>query len=150
MKIQKGVSITFPSAPFRHPSIGNLIVSLPHFTRGGRVGGGRVDLDSIYAIPYIFSTTLLLYKLHFVDTLLLKQMNFPVLDITGFFFRIHTQVTALVLCTSAFIRVLMRKKKPVISNTPFIIRAASFVSIVLYPILVFLQYISSNCSFLNS
>jgi hypothetical protein len=32
----------------------------------------------IYAIPYIFSTTLLLYKL---DTLLLKQMNFPVLDI---------------------------------------------------------------------
>ena len=32
-----------------------------------------------YAIPYIFSTTLLLYKL---DTLLLKQENMPVLDIT--------------------------------------------------------------------
>jgi hypothetical protein len=36
----------------------------------------------IYAIPYIFSTTLLLYKL---DTLLLKQKNLPVLGITGFF-----------------------------------------------------------------
>jgi hypothetical protein len=44
-------------------------------------------------------------------------MNFPVLDITGFFFCIRTQVTALVLRTSAFTRVLMRKKKPVISNT---------------------------------
>jgi hypothetical protein len=31
----------------------------------------------IYAIPYIFSRTLLLYKL---DTLLLKQKNLPVLD----------------------------------------------------------------------
>jgi hypothetical protein len=41
----------------------------------------------------------------------------PVLDITGFFFRNRTQVTALVLRTSAFIWVLMRKKKPVISNT---------------------------------
>ena len=36
-----------------------------------------------YAIPYIFATTLLLYKL---DTLLLKQNNLPVLDITEFFF----------------------------------------------------------------
>jgi hypothetical protein len=53
----------------------------------------------IYAIPFIFSTTLLLYKL---DTLLLKQKNLPVFDITGFFFRIRTQVTALVLRTSAF------------------------------------------------
>jgi hypothetical protein len=35
-----------------------------------------------------FSTTLLLYKL---DTLLLKQNNLPVLDITGFFFRFRTQ-----------------------------------------------------------
>jgi hypothetical protein len=68
----------------------------------------------IYAILFIFSTTLLLYKL---DTLLLKQKNFPVLDITGFFFRIRIQVTALVLRTSAFTWVLMRKKKPVISNT---------------------------------
>jgi hypothetical protein len=43
-------------------------------------------------MPYhdIFSTTLLLYKL---DTLLLKQKNLPALDITGFFFRIRTQVT---------------------------------------------------------
>ena len=67
-------------------------------------------------MPYhdIFSTTLLLYKL---DTLLLKQKNLPVLDITGFFFHIRTQVTALVLHTSAFTWVLMRKKKPVISNT---------------------------------
>ena len=53
----------------------------------------------IYAILFIFSTTLLLYKL---DTLLLKQKNLPVLDITGFFFRIRIQVTALVLRTSAF------------------------------------------------
>jgi hypothetical protein len=83
----------------------------------------------IYAIPYIFSTTLLLYKL---DTLLLKQKNLPVLDITGFFIRIRTQVTALVLRTSAFTWVLMRKKKPVI----YPIRAASFVSIVLYPMLI--------------
>ena len=48
----------------------------------------------IYAIPYIFATTLLLYKL---DTLLLKQKNLPVLDITGFFFRMSTQVKAEVL-----------------------------------------------------
>ena len=36
-------------------------------------------------MPYMFSTTLLLYKL---DTLLLKQKKLPVSDITGFFFRI--------------------------------------------------------------
>jgi amino acid transporter len=42
----------------------------------------------IYAIPYIFATTLLLYKL---DTLLLKQKNLPVLDIMGFFFRMSTR-----------------------------------------------------------
>jgi hypothetical protein len=53
----------------------------------------------IYAMPFIFSTTLLLYKL---DTLLLKQNNLSVLDITGFFFRIRTQGPALVLRTSAF------------------------------------------------
>jgi hypothetical protein len=45
-------------------------------------------------MPYIFATTLLLYKL---DTLLLKQNKFPVLDITGFFFRMSTQVKAEVL-----------------------------------------------------
>jgi hypothetical protein len=52
---------------------------------------GFLNIKSIkiYAIPYIFSTTLLLYKL---DTLLLKQNSLPVLDITEFFFRIRTQV----------------------------------------------------------
>ena len=77
---------------------------------------GFLNIKSVktYAIPYICSTTLLLYKL---DALLLKQKNLPVLDIAGFFFRIRTPVTALVLRTSAFTRVLMRKKKPVISNT---------------------------------
>jgi hypothetical protein len=38
--------------------------------------------------------SLVVFKL---DTLLLKQKNLPVLDIMGFFFRIRTQVTALVL-----------------------------------------------------
>ena len=47
----------------------------------------------------------------------MKQKKRPVLDITSFFFRMSTQVTALVLRTSAFTWVLMRKKKPVISNT---------------------------------
>ena len=46
-----------------------------------------------------------------------KKKNRPVLDITGFFFRMSTRVTAFVLRTSAFTRVRMRKKKPVISNT---------------------------------
>ena len=89
-------------------------------------------------MPYhIFSsTTLLLYKL---DTLLLKQKNLPVLDITGFFFRIRTQVTALVLRTSAFTWVLMRKKKPW-----YPIRAASFVSIVLYPIHIYNEVVIWN------
>ena len=50
---------------------------------------GFLNITSVktYAISYIFSSTLLLYKL---DTLLLKQKNLPVLDITGFFFRIRT------------------------------------------------------------
>jgi hypothetical protein len=39
------------------------------------------------------------------------------LDLTGFFYRICTQVTALVLRTSAFTWVLMRKKKPIISKS---------------------------------
>ena len=60
-----------------------------------------------YAIPYILSTTLLLYKL---DTLLLKQKNLPVLDITGFFFRIRTQVTALVLRSIIFMIVICLQK----------------------------------------
>jgi hypothetical protein len=59
-------------------------------------------------MPFIFSTTLLLYKL---DTLLLKQKNLSVLDITGFFFRIRIQVTALVLRTSAFTRVFIHAEK---------------------------------------
>jgi hypothetical protein len=78
---------------------------------------------NIYALPYIFSTTLLLYKL---DTLLLKQKNLPVLDITGFFFRIRTQVTAehlgRHLSTNA-------EKEPVISNT---VRFFCFNSTVSY------------------
>ena len=44
-------------------------------------------------MQFIFSTTLLLYKL---DTLLLKQKNLPVMDITSCFFRIRTQVMATV------------------------------------------------------
>jgi hypothetical protein len=47
----------------------------------------------------------------------LKQKKRPVLDITGFFFRMSTQVKAEVRSTKAVTRVQMRKKKPVISNT---------------------------------
>ena len=92
----------------------------------------------IYAIAYIFSRTLLLYKL---DTLLLKQMNFPVLDITGFFLRIRTQVTALVLCyiPRPSPEYLCGKR-----NLLYPIRAASFVSIVLY-----LIYKGAYCLGLN-
>ena len=54
------------------------------------------------------------------DTVLLKQKKRTVLDITGFFFRMSTQVKAE--------HKLMRKKKPVISH----IRANSFVSIIMY------------------
>ena len=77
---------------------------------------GFLNIKSVkvYAIPFIFSTTLLLYKL---DTLLSKEKNLRVLDATDLFFRIRTQMTTLVLRTSAFTWVLMRKKKPVISNT---------------------------------
>ena len=74
----------------------------------------------IYAIPFIFSTTLLLYKL---DTLLLKQKNLPVLDITGFFFRMSTQVKALARLSPEY---ECGKRNPL-----YPIRAASFVSIVL-------------------
>jgi type IV secretory pathway VirB6-like protein len=45
-----------------------------------------------------------------VDTLLLKQKNLPVLDITGFFFRIRTQVTALVLRSIIFMIVICLQK----------------------------------------
>ena len=41
----------------------------------------------------------------------------PLLDINGFFFRMNTQVKAEVHSTKAVTWVLMRKKKPVISNT---------------------------------
>jgi hypothetical protein len=62
---------------------------------------GFLNIKSVkvYAIPFIFSTTLLLYKL---DTLLSKEKNLPVLDATDLFFRIRTQMTTLVLRTSAF------------------------------------------------
>jgi hypothetical protein len=47
----------------------------------------------------------------------LKQKKRRVLDITGFFFRMSTQVKAEVRSTKAVTWVRMRKKKPVISNT---------------------------------
>ena len=77
-------------------------------------------------MPYhlFFSRTLLLYKL---DTLLLQQNNLSVLDITGFFFRIRTQVPALVLRPSP--EYSCGKRNPL-----YPIRAASFVSIALYVI----------------
>ena len=56
---------------------------------------------------YIFSTTLLLYKL---DTLLLKEKNLPVLDITGFFFRMSTQVKAVLDITGFFFRMSTQVK----------------------------------------
>ena len=47
----------------------------------------------------------------------MKQKKRRVLDITGFFFRMSTQVKAEVRSTKAVTWVRMRKKKPVISNT---------------------------------
>ena len=54
----------------------------------------------------------------------MKEKKWPVLDITGFFFRMSTQVKAKffrmstqVKAEAAFKWVLVRKKKPVISNT---------------------------------
>jgi hypothetical protein len=46
----------------------------------------------------------------------LKQKKWTVLDITGFFFCMSTQVKAEVRSTKAVTWVRMRKKKPVISN----------------------------------
>ena len=101
---------------YKRESKGRWLIKICHFIFVIVVLFGFLNIKSvkIYAIPYIFATALLLYKL---DTLLLKQKKRPVLDITGFFFYIHTQVTTLVLCTSAFTWVLLRKKKPVIFNT---------------------------------
>ena len=50
-------------------------------------------------------------------TVLLKQKKGPVLDITGFFFRMSTHVKAEVRSTKAVTLVRMRKKNPVLSNT---------------------------------
>ena len=47
----------------------------------------------------------------------MKQKKRPILDITGFFFHMSTQVKAEVRSTKAVTWVRMRKKKPVISNT---------------------------------
>ena len=47
----------------------------------------------------------------------MKQKKQPVLDITGFFFRMSTQVKADMRSTKAVTGVRMRKKKPAISNT---------------------------------
>ena len=74
----------------------------------------------------LFSTTLLLYKL---DTLLLKQKNFPVLDITGFFFP-HSY-------SGDDLGAMHSEKR----NPCYPIRAAYFVSILLYLILNFPQFI---------
>ena len=49
--------------------------------------------------------------------MLLKQKRRPVLDITGFLFRMSTQVKAEVRSTKAVTWVRMREKNPVISNT---------------------------------
>jgi len=57
----------------------------------------------------------------------LKQKKRPVLDITGFFFSMSTQVKAEVGSTKAVTRVRMRKKNPL-----YPIRANSFVSIIMY------------------
>ena len=68
-----------------------------------------------------------------LDTLLLKQKNFPVFSFarirTQVTAEVRTQVTALVLRTSAITWVLMRKMKPSISNTG---RFFSFNSTVSY------------------
>ena len=58
-----------------------------------------------------------LYFLMYGRDMLLKQKKRPVLDITGFFFRMSTQVKAEVRSTKAVTWVRMRKKYPVISNT---------------------------------
>ena len=50
-------------------------------------------------------------------TALLKQKKGPVLDITGFFFRMSIHVKAEVRSTKAVTLVRMRKKNPVLSNT---------------------------------
>ena len=75
-------------------------------------------------------------------TLLLIEKNLPVLDITGFFFRIGTQVTALVLYAP--------RPSPEYScgkrNPLFPIWAASFVSILLYLIHVLNKY-ERHCHF---
>jgi hypothetical protein len=84
----------------------------------------NIKCVKIYVMPYIFATTLLLYKL---DTLLLKQNNLSVLDITGFFFRMSTQVKAEVARPSP--EYSCGKRNPL-----YPIRPAFFVSIVLYPI----------------
>jgi hypothetical protein len=70
----------------------------------------------------LYTITSLLYKL---DTLLLTQMQFPVLYITGFLFHMSTQVKAVTWAR-------MWKKKPVISNT---VRFFCFNSTVSYIII---------------
>ena len=69
----------------------------------------------------MFAITLLLYKL---DTLLLKQKNLPVLDITGYFFRIRTQVTPWYYAPQPSPEYSCEKRNPL-----YPIRVASFVSI---------------------
>ena len=92
----------------------------------------------------------LFFQQHYkLDTLLLKQKNLPVFDITGFLFRMSTQVKAEVpglhLSTHAeketrYIQYGPPRPSPEYScgkrNPLYPIRAASFVSIVLYIILI--------------
>ena len=74
----------------------------------------------------------------------MKQKKRSVLDITGFFVRIPTQVKAFVLRTSAFSWVLKRKTKPFISNTG---RFVCF-NIVLYLLLV--RHVRTDTSVSNT
>ena len=72
-------------------------------------------LFNIFTLPVkrYFAMNTLVTWLKFVSRIARRASPF----ITGFLFRIRTQVTALGLRTSSFTWVLMRKKKPVISNT---------------------------------
>ena len=74
----------------------------------------RQQKNGLNVIPFVFFNNTIIVQVRYI---IVEKKKLPVLYITGFFFRIRTQVTALVLHTSAFTWVLMRKKKPIISNT---------------------------------
>ena len=59
-----------------------------------------------------------IWYLRFIRYIIIETtQKLPVLNVTVLFFRIRIQETALVLRTTAFTWVLLRKKKPIISNT---------------------------------